>query len=136
MRTLKIGLGVIGALFPIVYCGGLLYYFIHISGSVQEAADIGLGPTLLGLAAVGLLFCVLLVVRIVWIFVGQRPHGSGGRGGPNASTHEGEGEFDADAVVARYMARRPAEATASPAAPPAPERGGPAIRPSFGRKIR
>jgi len=138
MRTLKIGLGLIGALLPVVYCGGLLCYFIHGSGSVHGAVEIGLGPTLLGLGAVGLLFCMVLIVRIVWIFVGPRSHGSRGRGGPNASTHDGESEFDADAVLARYMARRSAEAAApgSPAALPAHDGGGPAGRPSFGRKIR
>jgi len=112
MRTLKIGLGLIGALLPVVYCGGLLYYFIHGSGSVHEAVEIGLGPTLLGLGAVGLLFCIVLIVRIVWIFVGPRSHGSRGRGGRYASTHDGESEFDADAVLARYVARRSAEAAA------------------------
>ena len=137
MRTLKSGFGVIGALVPILYCGGLLYYFLDLSGSVQEAETDGLGPTLLGLGAVGLLFCVLLIVKIVRIFGGPRSPRSGGRGGPDSSTHDDEGGFDADAVVARYMARRSAEAApGSPAAPPAHESGGPARRPGFGRKIR
>ena len=137
MRTLKSVFGVIGALVPILYCGGLLYYFLDLSGSVQEAEQDGLGPTLLGLGIVGLLFCIPLIVKIVRIFAGPRSPGSGGRGGPDASTHDGEGGFDADAAVARYMARRSAEAAArSPAAPPAHEGGGPARRPGFGRKIR
>jgi hypothetical protein len=125
---------VIVALVPILYCGSLLYYFLDLSGSVQEARTDGLGPTLLGLAAVGLLFCIPLVMKIVRIFAGPRSPGSGG---PDASTHDGEGEFDADAAVARYMARRSAEAAScSPAAPPAHEVGGPTRRVSFGRKIR
>jgi hypothetical protein len=132
MRTLKSVFGVIGALFPVVYCGGLIYYFFDVSGSWQNAQEIGLGPTLLGLGAVGLLFCIPLIVKIVGIFVGPR---SPGRGGPNASTHDAE--FDADAVVARYMARRSTDAApGSPAAPPAHDGGGPAGRPSFGRKVR
>ena len=135
MRTLKSVFGVIGAVVPVLYCGGLLYYFLDLSGSVQEAEQDGLGPTLLGLGIVGLLFCIPLIVKIVRIFAGPRSPGSGGRGGPDASTHDGE--FDADAAVARYMARRSAEAApGSPAAPPAHERGGPARRPGFGRKIR
>ncbi len=137
MQTLKIIFGVIGALFPVVYCGGLLYYFLEISGSVHEAETNGLGPTLLGLGAVGLLFCIPLIVKIVGIFAGPRSPGSGGRGGPNASTHDGEGEFDADAVVARYMARRSTDAApGSPAARPAHKGGGPANGPSFGRRIK
>ncbi len=48
MRPLKSVFGVIGVLGPIIYGGGLLYYFIDLSGSVQEAEAIGLGPTVLG----------------------------------------------------------------------------------------
>ena len=137
MRTLKSVFGVIRTLGPVLYCGGLFYYFLDVSGSVQEAETIGLGPTLLGLAVVGLLFCIPLIVKIVGIFAGPRSPGSGGRGGPDASMNDGEDEFDADAVVARYMARRSAEAApGSRAAPPAHEGGGPASRPGFGRKIR
>jgi len=55
-EPLKSEFGVIGALVPILYCGSLLYYFLDFSGSVQEAETDGLGPTLLGLGAVGLLF--------------------------------------------------------------------------------
>ena len=137
MRNLKPVFGVIGALVPVLYWGGLFYYFLDVAGSVQEAEEIGLGPTLLGLGVVGLLFCIPLIVKMVRIFAGPRSPGSGGRDGPDAPTQDGEGGFDADAVVARYMARRSAEAApGSPAAPPAHEGGGPARRPSFGRKIR
>jgi hypothetical protein len=130
--------GVMGALVPILYCGYLLYYFLDLSGSVQEAQMDGLGPTLLGLGVVGLLFCIPLIVKIVRIFARPRSPGSGGRGGPDAPTDDGEDGFDADAVVARYMARRSAEAApGSPRlAPPARQGGGPARGPSFGRKIR
>ena len=72
MRTLKALLGVMGALMPILYCGGLLYYFIDSSGSLENAETNGLNPTLLGLGTVGLLFCIPLIVRIVRIFVGAR----------------------------------------------------------------
>ena len=136
MRSLKSVFGLIGALFAIVYCGGLIYYFLDLSGSVQEAETEGLGPTLLGLGAVGLLFCLVFIVRIVRIFARPRSPGSGGRSGPDASTGDGEGGFDADAVLARYMARQSAEAApGSPAAPRARDGGGPARRQSFGRRI-
>ena len=45
MQSLKSVFGVIGALVPILYCGGLLYYFLDLSGSVHEAQTLGLGPT-------------------------------------------------------------------------------------------
>ena len=137
MRELKSGFGVIGTLVPVLYWGGLFYYFFDVSGSWHDAQENGLGPTLLGLGAVGLLFCIPLMVKLVRIFLAARTPGSGGHRGPNASTHDGEAEFDADAVLARYMARRSAEAAPDSAvAPPAHEGGGPARRPGFGRKIR
>jgi hypothetical protein len=134
MQTLKSVFGVMLALVPVAYCGGLLYYFIDLSGSVRQADEIGLGPTVLGLAVVGLLFSAAVVVKIVRIFITPRPPGSGGRGGPDGSAHDDHSGFDADAAIARYMARQSAEAaTAAPS--PAPQAGGPA-RPAFGRKIR
>jgi hypothetical protein len=135
MRNLKSVFGVIVALVPVLYCGGLIYYFLDASGSVEEAKTIGLGPTLLGLGVFGLLFCIPVIVKIVWMFAGPRSPASSGRRGPDASKHDGEGAFDADAVIARHMARRSADAApGSAAALPAPGDGGPAGRASFGRK--
>ncbi len=134
MQNVKSVFGVMLALVPVAYCGGLLYYFIDLSGSVRQADEIGLGPTVLGLAVVGLLFSAAVVVKIVRIFITPRSSGSGSGGGPNGSSHDDDGGFDADAAIARYMARRSAEGAPAPASP-VPEAGGPA-RPAFGRKIR
>jgi len=137
VRALKSVFVVIGALVPILYCARLLYYFLDLSGSVQEAESMGLGPTVLGLGTVGLLFCIPLTMKIIRIFAGRRSPGSGGRGGPDAPRHDGKDEFDADAMIARYMARRSAEdAPCSPAAPPAHNDSETTRRSSFGRKIR
>ncbi len=137
MPTLKPVLGVIGALFPVIYFGGLIYYFLDNSGSVQEAEVNGLGPTLLGLTVVALLLCIPLMIKIVRLIAGPRSPGSGGRGGPDASTRDEEGGFDADAVVARYMSQRSVEsAPTAPAVRPPKEGGGATRRPGFGRKIR
>ena len=103
---------------------------------MQEAETDGLGPTLLGLGAVGLLFCTVLIVKLVRIFARPRSPRSSGPAAPDASTYDGEVDVEADAMLARYMARRSAEAAASPAAPSARENGKPAGRPSFGRRIR
>lgn len=128
MQSLKSVFGVIGALVPVVYCGGLVYYFLDVSGgSVEQAQSIGLGPTLLGLAAIGLLFTIPLLIKIVRIFAGPRSPGSSRRAGRD----EGE-TFDADAVLARYAARQSTEA-AGAAAPPAHD-GVTPTRPTFGRK--
>jgi len=110
---------------PVLYCGILIYYFLDISGSLRGAKSIGLSPTLLGLALVGLLFCIPLVITLVRMFSEPRSPGSG----PDAS--DDESGFDADAAVARYVAQRPV--TAAPAAPKF-KGGGPARRQSFGRK--
>jgi hypothetical protein len=64
--------GVIAALVPVLYCGGLLYYFLDNTGSVEDATAIGLGPTLLGLGAIGLIFCIPLIVKAVRLFSGPR----------------------------------------------------------------
>jgi hypothetical protein len=111
----------IASFLPVIYCAYLVRYFINQSGSLQEAENNGLGPTVWGLTIVGGLFCIPIIVKLVLIFIELRrpklrvePH----------DDDDGDG-FDADAVVARYLAQRPAQAdsgarTASP--------------PGFGRK--
>jgi len=136
MRSLRSVFGVIGAFVAVLYCGYLLYYFLNLSGSVEEAVTDGLGPTLVGLGAVGLLFCALFVWRVVRIFGRPRSPGPGGRTGQNASIDDDESGVEADAMLARYMARRSADAADSPATPSAPKDGGPAARATFGRRNR
>ena len=139
MRSLKPVFGIVGALVPIGYCGYLLYYFLGVSGSVKEAWDIGLGPTVLGLGAVALLFCIPLAWKLMKALSGPRWPGSASRPNPPPG-HGGDDDDDdggaaADAIVARYMAQRSAEAAPkAPTARPAQASGGPAGRPSFGRK--
>jgi hypothetical protein len=124
---------------PALYFGGLFFYFLHVGGSVEGAEEIGLGPTLLGLAIVGLLFSIPLIVAIIrMILGGPRSPGSGGRGGPSGPD-DGDSGFDADAVVARYLAQQSAQAAASSPtpSPQSPTRGGVARKPTgFGRKNR
>lgn len=127
MRPLKPIFGLIGSVVPIIYCGYLLYYFLDQAGSLEEAKAVGLGPTLLGLAVVGVFFFVVFAIKLVLIFLALR---SRRPGGPDAPTDD-DG-FDADAVVARYMARRSADdSPKSPTTPPAR----PAKSSSFGRRV-
>jgi hypothetical protein len=130
VRTFKSVVGVMGAVVPVLYCGGLLYYFLDLSGSVHEAWGIGLGPTVLGLGAVGLLFCIPLLMKIVRIFA--RPHPSVSGSGPGGSKRDDEGGFDADAAIARYMAERSTEVAS--AARSLHTSSGPPKRPGFGRR--
>jgi hypothetical protein len=137
MLTLKSVYGVIGGLLCVLYCGALFYYFVDVGGSVQAADEIGLGPTVWGLGLIGVVFCIVLIVRIVRIFITPRTPSSSGRSGlgrAGRSTSDEGSSFDADAVVARYMAQRPADAASGTSAAPH-EGGGSAARPSFGRKI-
>lgn len=135
MRNLKSVFGVMGALVPILYCGGLLYYFFDLSGSVHEVWTDGLGPTVLGLGVVALVFCIPLIIKLVRIFSGPRSPGSGGRGGSDQSADDDARGFDADAAIARYMAQRSVEAVPNtPAVPPTSGGGVAAKRPGFGRR--
>jgi len=133
MRMLKSVFGVAGAVVPVLYCGGLLYYFVDLSGSVQQVTEIGLGPTVLGLGIVGLLFSIPLILKVVRIFA--RPPSPGSGSGPDAPARDEESGFDADAAIARYMAQRSLETVPdAPVVSPTRKGGGPARRASFGRK--
>lgn len=122
---------VVAVVFPILYCGYLIYYFLHLSGSVEEAEEIGLGPTILGLAIVGLLFCIPLIIALFRIFARPRSRRS------DDPPRDDDGGFDADAVVARYVSQRSAEVDPNSAGvPPRGGSGGPAQRTGFGRRIR
>jgi hypothetical protein len=116
-------LGWIGALLPVAYCLGFVYYFQSNFGGFEGAMAIGLGPTMLGLGGIGLLFCLPLVFKIVRLAAGP------GKPAPGYEAKaEEEPAFDADAALARYMARK---ASGEIVPPPAPVEA----RPTFGRKL-
>jgi hypothetical protein len=131
--TFKTAYRLIRALLPVAYFCGLLSYFLDVGGgSIHQAWAMGLGPTILGLGFIGLLFCIPLALKIVRILNGLRAPGSGS----GQSTPDDDDGFDADAVVARYLAQRPAEAVPNiPAARPAPKDGGLPKPTGFGRRI-
>lgn len=128
MRDLKSLFGVGSALLPILYGAGLLYYFLDLSGSVQEAEVIGLGPTVLVLGVVGLLFSIPLIIRVVRLVGRARARG------PDDDEPDTGRTIDADAAIARYKARQAEERDSSPVAPPPPRT--PAPRSGFGRRNR
>ncbi len=144
MDALKTGYGLFRTFMPVLYCGGLLFYFFGIGGpifgiggSVEIANMLGLGPTLAVIAVVGLLFCLPLGLKIWGIL--RSPPGSGS--GPRAPTPDDKDGFDPDAAIARYMASKrsaePIPARPAPsysAAPPAYKGGGPARPTGFGRR--
>lgn len=126
MVGLKPLFGLIRSIFPVLYFGGLLTYFFDVAGSVEQAKAMGLWPTLVGLAVVGLLFCIPLFFKLALLFVALATS----RGHRNPPEHDDDGPgFDADAAIARYKAQQSAEAAPSRPA----STGG---RPTFGRKTR
>ena len=114
------------ALVPVAYIGFLLWHFAGVGGgTMQGISGIGLGPTVLGLSVIGLLFLIGPLVKLLRVASGSnRVPGAGLDIGDDMPT---EG-FDADAAFASYMSRREA-------APPVEADLGPAPRPGgFGRK--
>ncbi len=130
MRTFKSIYGLAAAVVPVLYCGYLLYYFLDVGGSVQGVQDVGLGPTVIGLGVVAALFCIPLILKLVRFFGGPR---SPRPRGDTPSDDDDDGAAAADAIIARYMARKAIEDALPSAAAPRAVPKGPA-KPSFGRK--
>lgn len=134
MQPLKRVFRLFSTLFAVLYCGYLVHYFLHICGSFEEAKREGLGPTIVGLSIVGAIFLFVFLVQLVLIFVAWRSPRTAERTFRHNDDDDDNG-FDADAVIARYMARQAAEAATNPSSvPPRNEGGGPPKRPGFGRK--
>ena len=153
MRSLKNIVGILGALIGILYCGGLIFYFIggwgelgvfkallDTESGLAGANALGLGPTILGLGIIGSIFVAVLLVRIM-LLVLRRDAPPGGRSGPSGKAVPDEKSgADADAMIARYMAKQPAAAAPAPPQQPTPHpaahRALAPQRPSFGRRSR
>lgn len=105
MRTAKPWFGLVGALLPVLFCGGLLLYFNNVRGAFGGLLDNQLGPTMFGLGAFGLLFLVLFLVKL-WRLAGPPAAGPAARA--EAALQAEQSDFDADAALARYLARRDA----------------------------
>lgn len=135
MRALKSTFGLIGAAIPVLYCGGLVYYFANVENFTGVPVGDDLSPTMFGLGAIGLLFFIPLVLKILR-FVGRSgAPGSGSGGGADESAQGEPSDFDPDAAIARYLARQTSGAS-GPASPLSPHAGGGPARPTsgFGRR--
>jgi hypothetical protein len=138
MRNAKSIFGLILAALPVLYCGGFLLYFNGVRTSYGGWLDGSLGPTMIGLGVVGLLFLIPLVLKIRRLLRGTGAPGApgAGRGGgrsDDAPKDEGS-DFDPEAAISRYMAQRSSGAR-GPASPPArPAGGGLARQAGFGRR--
>lgn len=134
MGSMKGAGALIAALVPIAYCGAMVYYFFSVGGgSVQGVTAMGLGPTVLGLGALGLLFVIPLFVRLIRLTATTPPAKAAK---PRFADIPEEEAFDADAALARYLARKAEGAEEfEPVAAAEPDAPASSARPTFGRKI-
>lgn len=122
MQSLKSAARIIGALIPLLYCGGLLFYFANAERFTGVPIGNGLAPAILGLGVVSILFSIPLVLRVARLFRTPAPPRGTGRSGPTPQAEPSD--FDPDAAIARYLAQR------GEPGPPVPV----PTRPGFGRK--
>lgn len=122
MRAVKLIL----SLLPLAYIGWMLFHFTSFEGWSDGPLAGGLGPTVLGLGAIGLIFCIPLVVKLLKMALAPSAKV---KVKPGVELDEGPA-FDADAALARYLERKSAGLGSAeiPNAEDAP-------RPVFGRKI-
>lgn len=109
-------LAVIAGLLPLVYIGWLLRHFIGVGGgSIDGIVGIGLGPTVIGLSLVGLLFALPLIIKLLRATTGvNRVPGKDFNARLKPGEVSDEPPFDADAVFANYMRKRDQPGEAPP----------------------
>ncbi len=131
-------LGVIGGLIPLIYIGFMLRHFVGAGGGTAEGvAGIGLGPTVIGLSIVGLLFALPLIIKLLRATTGvNRVPGASFEAKLKPGEVVVEPEFDADAAFASYMRKREAGVVGDVSIDPVDDAPAPfSPRPaSFGRK--
>ena len=126
-------IGVIAGLIPIVYIGWMLRHFVGVGGGTAEGvAGIGLGPTVIGLSVVGLLFALPLIIKLLRATTGvNRVPGASFDAKLNPGEVSDAPAFDADAAFANYMRNRDTTAAAPDAAFGAPAETTDATPPPF-----
>ncbi len=116
-------LGVIAGLLPLLYIGFMLRHFVGVGGgSIDGIVGIGLGPTVIGLSIVGLLFALPLIIKLLRAATGvNRVPGKSFDTALKPGEVSDEPSFDADAVFANYMRKRDQGGDVPPAQPVAGE---------------
>lgn len=129
MATASPALGIVKALIPVLFCGGFLVWFAGVERWTGVPVGNALVPTIVGLAVLTVLFAIPLVLRIARLGGPPPPRRPGPPPGEEPPADE-SGGFDADAAIARYLARR------GPGAPPPPPASAALAPPpsGFGRK--
>ena len=128
-------MGLISALAPVAYCAQLAFDLSDLveptgPGSWwQHASESGLAPAIMGLGAAGLVFAIAFVLKFLGAVRSQPPGEIASRPMPERPLAP-NGEADAEAMIARYLAKRhpdPVSPERAPHPSSAPAR-------SFGRR--
>ena len=134
MKTAQSWLSLVMALLPVLFFGGLFLYFTSVNNASFGLLDGALGPTRIGLGGLTILFALLFLWRLKR--AATPPPARASLSQADALIEETKSDFDADAAMARYLARR-GTSEGRPAAPAATFGGDAPPRPpagSFGRK--
>ena len=112
-------------LIPVLWLGGLAIYLYQVNNAMGGMAAQQLMPTIIGLGAISVLLTVPIILKLVRAANASPAKGPKAAGGGDDAP---ESDFDADAVIARYLEKKAAGETSFEV----PETAAP--RPVFGRK--
>ncbi|MCW4463699.1 hypothetical protein OK349_18490 [Sphingomonas sp. BT-65] len=126
--SLKTLWGLIAGLVPVVWFGGLAIHFYRVNEAMGGFASRELMPTIVGLGGLGLLFTIPILIQLVRLVSGSATKPKELKA-PVAADDAAASDFDADAVIARYLEKK----AAGEASFEVPDNAAP--RPTFGRKV-
>lgn len=115
-------------LIPVLWFGGLAVYFYRVNNALGGMASAQLMPTIIGLGAISLLLSIPVIIKLVRAANGTPAKPKRSKA-PAGTDDTAPGDFDADAVIARYLEKK----AAGEASFELPDGGAP--RPVFGRKV-
>lgn len=119
--------GLIAGLVPVIWFGGLAIHFYRVNEAMGGLASRELMPTIVGLGGLGLLFTIPILIKLVRLASGTASKPKGPKAA-EAADEDAPGDFDPDAVIARYLEKKAAGEASFEV------REGAAPRPVFGRK--
>lgn len=116
-------------LIPVLWFGGLAVYFYRVNNAMGGIATQQLMPTIIGLGAISLLLSIPVIIKLVRAASGTAAKPKGPKAPGVAADDAAPSDFDADAVIARYLEKK----AAGEASFEVPDSAAP--RPTFGRKV-
>jgi len=111
---------------PVIWFAGLAIYLYRVNTALGGMAQQQLLPTIIGLGAISLLLSIPLVLKLVRLASGTTAKPKAKISGADDAAR---GDFDADAVIARYLEKK----AAGEASFEVPDTATP--RATFGRKV-